>query len=185
MVQTQVEARHPYLDKGKMIQVHLSFNYIQTGNATVANGRKRGNKKGRNSTTQGVLTDLDLRVDTEETASGQAVIWRRVYTLMRCPGPPCPHGRYCWIDSVGKKHYRLLNEHLTRLIKYVERKGKLETHADMPWSLREELYEMEKHQRRDRRSNRLAESPDDSPAGSPAVTINVLPSHGQPALLLG
>jgi hypothetical protein len=181
MIQTQVETRSPYLEKGKMLQVKLSFNYIQTGELPVGNSEKRGEKRGRNSTTQRMLNDLDLRVDAEEVATGQAVIWRKVYALMRCPGPPCPHSRYCWIDPVGKKHHRLLNEHLKRLVKYVERGGKLESHADMPCLLREELYEMEKQQRRQKRSNRWTESPD----ATSAVTINVLPIHDQPASVPG
>jgi hypothetical protein len=32
--------------------------------------------------------------------------------LVRCPGPPCHLGPYCWHDNVGKKHYKVKTHHL-------------------------------------------------------------------------
>ena len=152
----------------------MSFNYIQVGVLPATNG-KRGDKRGRTSTTQRGLKELDLRVDAEEATSGQS-IWRKVCGLMRCPGSPCPWGRYCWIDPVGKKHYPLLTHHFKDLVRFVERGGKLETHDDVPQSIRQELYDEEK-KRRDRKSGKVA----GSPGGSSAVTINILPGHAQQA----
>lgn len=111
-----------------------------------------------------MLADRDAQIDAEQV-SGQHSVWRDVYRVMRCPGPPCRHeGQYCWQDPEGKRH------HLKTLVKYVEQGGVLETHDDMPDSLREQLY-AEGDQRHEKR-NKL---PDNS-ATYPPININVLPA---------
>ena len=87
-----------------------------------------------------MLADRDARIDAEQV-TGQRSVWRDVYRVMRCPGPPCRHeGQYYWHDPEGKRHYRLKTHHLKALVKYVEQGGVLETHADVPDSVREQLY---------------------------------------------
>ncbi|KAJ5806676.1 uncharacterized protein N7503_004278 [Penicillium pulvis] len=49
-------------------------------------------------------------------------------------------GPYCWLDLMGKKHYRLRTQTLRRLVTYVEKGGVLETHKDVPGEVRDELY---------------------------------------------
>jgi hypothetical protein len=71
---------------------------------------------------------------------GYPSIWRDVYNLMRCPGPPCHPGPYCWRDIIGKKHYKLKTHHLRSLIKYVEQGCELRSDDDMPHEIREQLY---------------------------------------------
>jgi hypothetical protein len=87
-----------------------------------------------------MLHELDDQIDAEE-ASGQPSVWRDVYRVMRCPGPPCHHeGQYCWQDPVSKKHYRLRTHHMRSLVKYVEsKKGVIETHDDIPENIRDQL----------------------------------------------
>ncbi|KIW22018.1 uncharacterized protein PV07_12576 [Cladophialophora immunda] len=174
VVQTRLEKWGQYFQTGKSLLVNVSFNYIQVGVLPATNGRT-GDKRGRTSTTRGMLNELDVRVDAEEATSGQSN-WRKVYGLMRCPGSPCPWGRYCWIDPVGKKHYRLLTHHLKDLVRFVERRGRLETHDDVPQSIRQQLYDEEKKSC-DRKSDKVA----GSPGGSSAVTINILSGHAQQA----
>ena len=59
------------------------------------------------------------------------------------------------------------------MVRFVEQVGRLESHDDVPLSLRQQLY-AEEQQRRDRKSRKVAES-----AGGPSpVTINILPGHG-------
>jgi hypothetical protein len=41
---------------------------------------------------------------------------------------------------VGKKHYQLKTYHLKRLITFVEKGGVLDSHKDIPETVREELY---------------------------------------------
>ena len=91
---------------------------------------------------------------------------------MRCPGPPCNLGPYCWRDNVGKKHYKLKTHHLKSLIRHVEQGGPLETHNDVPDDVREQLY-AEEQQDAERQRKRTASTV----AGLPPINItNVLPS---------
>lgn len=96
-----------------------------------------------------------------------------IYRLMRCPGPPCRLGQWCWQDLVGKKHYSLKTHHLTSLVKYVQDKhGVLETHDDVPAWIREQLYaeEWQKLERQPPKGPTL-------PATNAApIKINLLPS---------
>ena len=86
-----------------------------------------------------MLSERGMQLDAEES-SGQPSIWREVYNLMRCPGPPCHLGPYCWRDSIGNKYYKLKTHHLRNLLKCVEQGYRLRTHDDMPNELREQLY---------------------------------------------
>lgn len=81
-----------------------------------------------------------MQLDAEEDAVGRSSVWRDVYNLMRCPGPPCNLGPHCWRDSVGKKHYKLRTYHLKSLIKHVEQGATLRTHDDVSDNIREQLY---------------------------------------------
>jgi hypothetical protein len=114
----------------------MSFNYIETVDPV---GVRQGAKRGYSSVSQYMLTERAMQLDAED-ATGHSPIWRDVYNLMRCPGPPCNLGPYCWRDSVGKKHYKLKTHHLKSLIKHVEQGGTLETHDDVLDDIREQLY---------------------------------------------
>jgi hypothetical protein len=63
------------------------------------------------------------------------------------------------------------------LIRYVEQGGILETHDDVPESLREQLY-AEENQRHEKRKK----IPDNATIGSmcPPININVLPARSSP-----
>jgi hypothetical protein len=153
--------------------VNLLFNYVSVGGMLTNSSRKTGDKRGSISVTKHMLAERDLRLDAEYATFGQPSVWQHVYGVMRCPGPPCPHGRHCWIDPAGKKHYRLLSHHLKDLIRHVEQGGTLQSHDDVPLTIREQLY-AEEQQRQDRKSGKVVRSP-----GNPSsVTINILP--GQP-----
>lgn len=83
-----------------------------------------------------MLTERTLQLDAEEESSGEPSIWRDVYKLMRCPGPPCNLGPYCWPDPIGKKHYKLRTHHFKSLIRHVEQGHKLEIPDDVPEEIR-------------------------------------------------
>ena len=108
-----------------------------------------------------------------QQAVGQPSVWAAVYNLLRCPGHPCK-GSYCWHDPDSKKHFALDTSVLTRLVRFVEEGNSLDTHKDVPESIRELIYAKE-HQSQDRRQKRKAscEHFDDS---RPIKIINVLPS---------
>jgi hypothetical protein len=104
-----------------------------------------------------MLATRDLQVDAEEHSSGQSSIWRNVYKTMRCTGPPCNKGPYCWCDPDGKMHYKLHTDTMTSLVEYVEDGHTLETHDDVPKDIREQLYveerqAVERHQKASRSS---------------------------------
>lgn len=88
---------------GKELRLSISINYIKDGDLLLLS--KKRDKRGTTSVTQRILTEQDARFDAEY-ASGQPSVWRDVYRIMRCPGPPCRHEeQYCWQDPVGKTHY--------------------------------------------------------------------------------
>jgi hypothetical protein len=131
---------------GKKLRVDLSFNYIELAPPSSA-ARNRGNKRG-SSATQRMLADRASQLDAEQQTSASPSVWREVYALMRCPGPPCNRGPHCWRDPFGKKHYKLQTHHLRALIQLVEEGHVLHTHNDVPEDIREQLY-AEEDQRRD------------------------------------
>ncbi|EED22758.1 conserved hypothetical protein [Talaromyces stipitatus ATCC 10500] len=136
----------------------------------------RIDKRNSSSTTKRMLNEREDRMDAEDFA-GQPSVWRNVYKTMRCPGPPCHHeGQYCWQDPIGKKHYRLRTHHLKTLIKYIEQGGIIETHDDIPDSVRDQLYaEEQQRAEKQQRSSGLSTSA----AVLPPININVLltPQH--------
>jgi hypothetical protein len=151
---------------GKKLRVNISFNYVETGQPSAMSSRR--------STTQQMLTERAAQLDVEEESSGQPSIWNKVYSLMRCPGPPCHLGPHCWRDPVGKKHYKLRTKHLKSLMRHVEQGYELKTHADVPEEVREQLY-AEEQQGLERRQTAASTSA----ATFPPINItNVLP--GQP-----
>jgi hypothetical protein len=103
---------------GKKLRVDVLFNYVEIGQPALV-ASKRGGKRGYSSCTQQMLTERDFQVDAEEGTSSQPSIWQDVYNLMRCPGPPCNLGPYCWRDPYGKKHYKLRTHQLKALIRHV------------------------------------------------------------------
>ncbi|EFW14609.1 conserved hypothetical protein [Coccidioides posadasii str. Silveira] len=119
---------------GKKLRLGISFNYIEESYP------RKADKRGASSVTRRMLAEREAQIDAEHT-SGQSSVWREIYRMMRCPGPPCrQEAQYCWQDSVGKKHYRLRTHHLRSLVRYVEQGGVLETHDDVPDTIREQLY---------------------------------------------
>lgn len=94
--------------------------------------------------------------------------------MSRRPGPPCRHdGQYYRQGPESKRQHRSKTHHLKALVKYVEREGVLDTHDDVPDSLREQLHAEEDQQREKRKK-----SPDNSIFSSrcPPININVLPA---------
>lgn len=154
---------------GKTVQLQISVRYMEDSPPP----QSRYDKRGRASVTKRMLTDRDAQLDAED-ASGQPSVWREVYQMMRCPGPPCRHeGQYCWKDPVGKRHYKLRTHQLRSLVRYVEKGGILETHDDIPDSLREQLYAEDNE-----RSTKHKSHPN-TPPGSmyPPINITVLPNQ--------
>ncbi|KAF4921187.1 hypothetical protein CGCF245_v015639 [Colletotrichum fructicola] len=132
VVETQLRTWSHLYRAGKKLKISVSFNYVETGPAAGSAGR-RGTKR---SATQRMLAERDGELEGERSQTGQAPSWERVYSLMRCPGPPCDLGPHCWVDDNGRKHHKLMTRHLTSLVAYVEDGGRLESHSDIPSSIR-------------------------------------------------
>lgn len=170
VIERQLLAWGELFRAGKKLRINLSFNYLEVGQQMPTTLRRAG-KRGHPSATQRMLTERALQLDTEEQTTGQPSIWREVYNLMRCPGPPCHLGPYCWQDPVGKKHYKLYTLQLKGLIRYVEQGGQLRTHDDVPEDIRQQLYAEEQQQVERQQKTTKASVP-----SLPPITItNVLP----------
>jgi hypothetical protein len=124
---------------GKRLRVSISFNHIEDSHGTRAISR-RGDKRGPTLVTHRMLAERGAQIDAEEDTDRQPSVWRKVYSLMRCPGPPCRLGPHCWQDPEGKKHYKLKTHHLRSLVKYMKKGNILDAHTDMPNIIREQLY---------------------------------------------
>ncbi|CAG8271863.1 unnamed protein product [Penicillium salamii] len=90
-----------------------------------------------------MLLDRHLDISAEEEANGQPAAWAHVYSLMRCSGRPCEMGPHCWRDPVSEKHYKLTAQNLRGLVNFVEQGGVLDSHYDVPETIRECLYTQE------------------------------------------
>lgn len=172
-IEKQLRMWSSHFCRGKRLTLRISFNYVEddTSPSTGRNGEKRG----KSSVTKKMLDDRDAQLDAEENICGQQAIWRRVYAMMKCDAPACHLGPYCWLDLLGKKHYRLRTQTLRRLVTYAEKGGILETHKDIPDGIQEELY-MEEQQRLEK-EKRKASNIAGPGTPYPPININVLPSH--------
>ena len=178
VLEAQLQTWSHLLRIRKKGRIDLSFHYVEPGGGATAS--QRGTKRKYPSATQDMLSQRAIEVDAEENATDSPPVWRHVYNLMRCPGPPCNLGPHCWIDSVDKKHYKLKTHHLESLIKYVQQGGTLENHDDVPDEVREQLY-AEEQQAGERQRKRRAVSP----ANYPPINItNVLPAPSPQASIL-
>ncbi|XHF99663.1 hypothetical protein AWENTII_003192 [Aspergillus wentii] len=158
------------LHAGKRLRLRITINYIEDSDLPLS---RNTDKRGTTSVTKKMLTERDVQIDAEY-ASGQPSVWRDVYRIMRCSGPPCRHeGQYCWQNPVGKKHYKLKTHHLKSLVKFVERGGTIETHDDVPEEVRQQLYDEEEE-----RHEKQKKGPNHSLPGSMCpININVLPTQ--------
>lgn len=170
-MQRQLEAWGHYVEQGKKLQVTLSFSYVQADHQSGGKPGSKTDKRGPISTTDRMLDVHGLRLNAEHTTSGKPSDWQKVYSLMRCPGPPCDLGPHCWVDPAGKKHYKLRSHHLTDLVRYVERGNVLQSQDDVPDTIRQQLY-AEEQQRLDRKSNKTTLT------DSSSININIIPGHG-------
>ncbi|KAE9568045.1 hypothetical protein CGMCC3_g15844 [Colletotrichum fructicola] len=165
VVETQLRTWSGLFRAGKRLKISVSFNYVETGPAAGSGGR-RGTKR---SATQRMLAERDAEIEDDRDRTGQVPVWEQVYSLMRCPGPPCDLGPHCWVDDHGKKHYKLATRHLASLITHVKDGGELKSHTDMPRNIRDLLY-AEDQQRLDRQAR------SGSQAKYPPINItNVMP----------
>jgi len=112
VIESQLVAWGELYREGKRLRLNLSFNYVETSHSSNTS-LGRVDKRGPSSTTRQMLAEGDAQIDAEHASTGHPPIWRHVYNLMRCPGSPCHLGPHCWVDPVGKKHYKLNSHHMS------------------------------------------------------------------------
>jgi hypothetical protein len=163
---------------GKKLIVEMTFNYLAEDHGALAFLAKKASKQGSGSATRRMLAERAAEINAEQEATGQPPAWKGVYETMRCPGPPCPRGPYCWQDPNGKKHHPLKTRELQALVLHVQRGNALETHDDVPDDIRQQLYAAERQQ-----YARHHKAADKSDSKLPSIVIkNVLPgSHSDTA----
>ena len=137
IVAKQLTAWSDLLQDGRKLRVALTFNYTDSSPSTTATSRQKG--KLGSSATRRMLAERTAQLDAENEAGSGPSVWQQVYALMRCPGPPCVLGPYCWRDPSGHKHYKLRTPHLKLLIDFVAEGGVLQSHDDVPVHIREQL----------------------------------------------
>ncbi|KAK3934333.1 hypothetical protein QBC46DRAFT_83014 [Diplogelasinospora grovesii] len=165
VVERQLQTWSHLLRIGKTLRIHVSFNYVESGKTARTAGR---------GATATQLAERNIRLDAEQVVSGGPDAWRQIYNLLRCPGPPCDRGPYCWQDIATKKHYKLMGHHLRGLVKFVQQGGKLETHGDVPEDIRTQLY-AEEQQYSDRKRKRR-DSGSHPTAHLPMIINNYIPA---------
>jgi hypothetical protein len=143
---------------GKALRLEISSNFSQPGSNAIVGPRKQG-KRGR-SATQRMLAEREALLDAEEAATGEPSVWERVYSAMRCPGPPCANGdKYCWRDPMDGKHYILKTHHFREIINHIKNGGTFRTHEDMPERIRDQLYAEREHSAKRQKRNAGPSSP--------------------------
>ncbi|KAK4232679.1 hypothetical protein C8A03DRAFT_20075, partial [Achaetomium macrosporum] len=90
VVEDQLMAWSHLLLDGKKLRVDIWFVYKEASPAAAVSTRQ--------STRRGGVTAVQLAERAElfeqQEASGLTTVWKEIYSLMRCTGPPCP-GPYC------------------------------------------------------------------------------------------
>ncbi|KAL5042235.1 hypothetical protein BDW71DRAFT_217086 [Aspergillus fruticulosus] len=123
----------------KKLTVNIAFSYRQDDNGHNSTTRK-GDKRGRVSATNIMLAERNAYIAEEEERTGQPSAWNTVYGLMQCNIRSCQlNSDWCWGDPTDGRHYKLREPHIDRLVDYVEKGGKLESHADVPRDIRRDL----------------------------------------------
>ena len=155
MVENQLTTWAELFRAGKKLRVTISFSYKEIRSHVSTNHQGRTNKRGTNSATQQMLAKRDALLDAEQDSMGHPSVWRYIYDLIRCTGPPCHLGPHYWRDPDGKKYYRLKTHHLKGLVQYVEQGGELCGHGDVPNTFRDQLYaEEQQHAERQQKDRR-------------------------------
>lgn len=169
VIEDQLMAWSYLLRDGKKLRVDISFVYKEAAQPAAVRTRQ--------STRRGGVTALQLaeraELLEEQEASGMTTVWKEVYSLMRCTGPPC-QGPYCWRDPDNRKHYKLDTSVLTKLVDYAEEGNTLRTHGDVPPWIRELIYAKDQQDSERRKRKRQGSFSDSLP---PIQIMNVLPAR--------
>jgi len=180
VIQKQLQSWSHLLQYGRQLRVNIAFNYVELARPSESSNqfcKRRRTDARTGSATHRMLSERALQLDAEETSTGEPSIWRYVYNLMRCPGPPCELGPHCWLDEATGKRYRLRTDHLKEMIRYVMDDNRLETHADVPVTIRKQLYAEEQQRAAHQRRSSGSKLP-------PIHITNVVPGSSPPSAVI-
>jgi hypothetical protein len=167
MIESKLQAWSHLLLDGERLKINLSFNYIETSHSGNAVARGRGGR----SATASQLAEVAIYIGGEETVSAQPAVWRKIYDFFRCIGSPYGIGPHCWVDTMGKKHYKLKTHHLRALIEYMRLGNTVESHDDIPPDVRDLLFAEEEQSIQCKRKRRSS-----STDARPINITNVMPT---------
>ncbi|KAI5465215.1 hypothetical protein BGZ63DRAFT_173395 [Mariannaea sp. PMI_226] len=162
-VAKQLQDWSHFLRDSKKLSVQITFYYEPESDKTAT--ATRG--------TAAQVAENNAQVNAELTVLGRDDSWRRVVALVRCPGPPCNKGPYCW--QKGPKHYKLLSHHLKILVDETQKGHNMQTHDDLPERVRTQLEAEEEQQAERSRKRRRDEAGSSYAAGAPAIHIHNAP----------
>ncbi|KAL4951760.1 hypothetical protein BDW69DRAFT_201237 [Aspergillus filifer] len=164
----------------KKLTVSIAFSYRQGDNGHDSTPTRKGDKRGHVSATNIMLAERDAYIAEEEERTGRPSAWNTVYGLMQCNVRSCQlNSNWCWEDPKDGRHYKLREPYIDRLVDYVKKGGKLESHANVPRDIRRDLILESQTGRKSKKNNSLA-------SGSPyhPVSINVLPAQTSRASMI-
>ena len=120
--------------RGKRLKLEVSFNYVETSEI-MSEQQARNGRKG--TATRKMFAARDAHLAAEQESLGRPPDWPDVYELFRCTKSSKGCGRYCMV--LRNVHFPLKTRHLQRLVEHKQKGGKLESHADVPKGIREQL----------------------------------------------
>ncbi|QKX62541.1 uncharacterized protein TRUGW13939_09702 [Talaromyces rugulosus] len=157
---------------GKTLTVNLVFKYRRERDVKRVTKSKKGEKRNRVSTTNIMLAECDEDITAEEERTGRPSTWNRVYGLMKCNTTSCQlNSDWCWENPKDGKYYKLRQPHLEQLCDYVDDENRLESHSDVPESLRRSLI-LESQRKSKKATMPTSEMPYQHP-----VNINLVPAQ--------
>ncbi|KFA81770.1 hypothetical protein S40288_11566 [Stachybotrys chartarum IBT 40288] len=156
IIENQLEAWGHLFRAGRRLRVQISFICKDISQSVMPKTRQGG----RRGATGRQHAELEAE-QQEDEAAGRTNHWNKVYSLMRCPGPPCS-GKDCLRGS-GGKHLPIEPYIMDKLVRYSEEGNVLETHADVPQFIRVLIYEKDRADSERRSKKRKA-----STSGMPA-----------------
>ena len=169
VIENQLVVWSHLLRDRRQLRIDISFIYKKNAQQAAVRTQQTTRRGGVTATQLAERAELL----EEQEAAGLTTVWKEVYSLMRCTGPPC-QGTYCWWDPQNSKHYKLDTSVLTKLVDYAEEGNTLRTHGDVPPWIRELIYAKEQQDSERRKRKRQGSF---SETSTPIHITNVIPAR--------
>ncbi|KAL3488609.1 hypothetical protein BJX62DRAFT_239832 [Aspergillus germanicus] len=141
----------------KKLTISIAFSFRQDDNGCTPT--KKGDKRGRVSATNIMLAERDAYIAEEEERTGRPSAWNSTQRTANTTSSEKPH--------------------INRLVDYVEKGGKIESHNDVPRDIRRDLILESQTGKKSKKDNSLASGSQYHP-----FNINVLPAQASTASMI-